>query len=128
MNKAIIITTIFYDVFLWITKTFCDSEKTKNKKELLPENNKEMDDEDIELETADFVGDGRDGDFAAPLGENEDPASDDDSDVQVFNFIEVTEVKKCKIKIQKFFEKKIFQELFFYQKSMNTGFRFFLNL
>ena len=37
--------------------------------------------EEIDFETADFVNEKSDGDFAAPLGENEDPASDDDMEV-----------------------------------------------
>lgn len=37
--------------------------------------------EEIDFETADFVNDKGDGDFAEPLGENEDPASDDDMEV-----------------------------------------------
>ena len=37
--------------------------------------------EEIDVETADFVNDKGDGDFAEPLGENEDPASDDDMEV-----------------------------------------------
>ena len=40
--------------------------------------------EDFELETADFVNDQNKDGFEVPLGENEDPASDDDMGKRVF--------------------------------------------
>ena len=42
-------------------------------------------DEDFELETADFVNDQNKDGFEVPLGENEDPASDDDMGKRGFN-------------------------------------------
>ena len=41
--------------------------------------------EDFELETADFVNDQNKDGFEVPLGENEDPASDDDMGKSVIN-------------------------------------------